>query len=149
MPVQPVASAALHPGQCPLTGASSDLIDTEWDGWHDGRLYLSRVKAEEIGEAAGLVRPQALAGAAEQLAVAEATIAQLEAENVALRQAVEEAESLRRAIAYTLERGAVLDARKGTVGLRHLPGTSRIDLERSLWPFDEATETQAAAAGSD
>jgi hypothetical protein len=66
--------------------------------------------------------------------------------------ALEEAESLRVAIAFTLERGVVQDPKTGKVRLRTQPGQKRIDVSRSLWqPYietveDSPSQTEAAAA---
>lgn len=135
MPPELVQSAAYHPGQCVATGQSTDVVDTGIDAdFFTGRIYLGRTFVEQLAAAIGWVSPTDAKQTSDQLAIAEAVLDQADMETHAMRQAVEEAESLRKAIAFTLERGFVIDTKRGTVGLRHQPGQAKIDLTRSLWP---------------
>jgi len=129
-----VADALFAPGQAIGGGLSKDLIDTEVDGVGGDRIYLDQRQAAEIAELSDYVAPQALAAVEEERDGLQAELDQALAENADLRAAIEEAESLRRAVAFTLERGAVVDQKKQTIGLRHIPGQKRIDLNESLWP---------------
>jgi hypothetical protein len=121
------------PGEAVAGGGSKNVVDTGLELREHGRLYLSLDHAIEAGEAAGMCTPQALDAAVEMGDRLQDELDAAKVEVRALKAALEEAESLRQAIAFTLERGAVLDPKKLTVGLRTKPGQKRIDVGRSLW----------------
>lgn len=129
-----VDSAPFAPGQAIGNGPSADLVDTGFDDIAGGRIYLSRDQVLQAWAALGHPSIQAFGGLVEERDRMERELAGLEAENRVLKAALEEADSLRRAVAYTLERGVVTDPKKLTVGLRHVPGQKRVDLSASLWP---------------
>lgn len=129
-----VESALHHPGECMFGGGAYDLIDTKMELLFDGRAYVGREAATLIGKAAGLVDPQALAAVEEER---DRIQGELDAATELLAEAqakLEEADKLRDAIAFTLERGAVLSGKNKelSVTLRHKPGMTRIDLAREL-----------------
>ena len=138
-----VAQCNHAPGEAVGRGGASDVIDTGIDiAYFSGRLYLHPKDAREAGVAAGLVDPDEHAKVEAERDRLIDELATAVIENHGLKAAVEEAESLRHALAYTLERGVVVDKRNMTIGLRHKPGQKRLDVERSLWqPYVEAVES--------
>jgi hypothetical protein len=127
--------AAFPPGQAIGNGPSSDLIDTGFDGDSFNRLYLSRQQVMDAWAALGYPSLQAYNALEEDRDRLQGQVDRLTESVRELSASVEEAESLRDAIAFTLERGAVANSNnKGrTVYLRHLPGQARIDLKKSLY----------------
>lgn len=124
-----VDTPVLHPGCCVLTSNSGGpLVDTGHEVAADGRAYIGHGLAIEIGVAAGLVDPQALAAVEEERDDLEREVRELKTKLQSAAILVAEAEELRVAVAYTLERGIVVDKRNGKVKLRPIPGQKSPDL---------------------
>jgi hypothetical protein len=119
-----VESCAFAPGDAIGGGGSRDVIDTGFDDPAGGRIYIARHHAEEMATLSGFVRPQALAAVEEERDA-------LRAEVDRLTLIAEEADALRQAIAFTLERG-IVTGKQNTVQLRHKPSMTRIDLGKAL-----------------
>lgn len=136
---------AIHaPGQAIGGGGSKDLIDTGYDDIAGGRIYLDMRQAEEIATLCGRPTSQAFHAVQEEREGLLRDAEEMTREIQQLKAALEEAESLRQAIAFTLERGVVTNKQHLNVGLRHKPGQKRIDLSASLWPDPRMLEEVAA-----
>jgi hypothetical protein len=139
-----VDTPELHPGCCVLTSRSSGpLVDTGLEVIADGRAYIADDVARAAGAAAGLITPQERDALAERVELLEAELDECQAELAKAAALIEEAEALRLAIAFTLERGVVVDKRSMRLGLRPLPGTPKPDLTKSYFAEDDPEETPA------
>lgn len=140
-----VTQCDAFPHEAVLAGGSSGVVDTRIDlRLFEGRLYIDIDRALAIGEAVGMVRPQAKAAYEDEIVLLEARAGELEDENRALKAALESAESLRKAVGYTLSQGVVADVKSKKIELRALPGQGRVDLNESLyqgfvesWPVED------------
>lgn len=128
-----VASAALTPGECMWGGASTDLVDTGREiPRREGRAYISRATAIEIGMAAGCASPVIVQALEEQLRDADNRADEAENLLIDAKELLAEAEVLRTSFAYTLQQGVVIDMKKGTVGLRPRPGSPKGDINKPI-----------------
>ena len=124
--MQIVDIPAMFPGCCVVTkGSGGPVLDLECEIYHDGRGYLALPVCEEIARAIGAVPVGEADALREQLQAAEERIAELEA-------GAEEAERLEEAVAATLERGAVVDAKTGRIKLRPRGGKGAPEINKRL-----------------
>jgi hypothetical protein len=120
--------ADFFPGACFLTREPTKLIDLERtvpNDPHNSRAYLSQQLVADCARMMGFKGP-------EEIEAAHAKARRLEQENVDLRFKLEEADALRRSVAYTLKNGAVANRTTGEVDLRAVPGTKKVDLKKEL-----------------
>lgn len=139
--MEPIESPELHPGACMFTKSSTDLVDTKLPiPLERGRAYIAREVCEQLADAVGRPTSQHVAALEERCAIADRTIEDLEEQLANAKELLAEAEGLRIAIAYTLARGVVVDAKTQKIGLRHMPGQKRIDLGRPLFSIVEPSQ---------
>jgi hypothetical protein len=133
-----VQDAFFVPGCCHFCDTSkSPFVDTIHYNSVGQRIYICVPCAETIGATAGLPTVQSVAALEEQLEGAEAELTHLRERLDELAAVVDEAEALRLAFAYTMEKGWVIDPKKMTLRPRVLPGMEKIDVTKPLVPDPE------------
>ena len=110
-------SPALYPACCMVNGRGGygRYVDIEAEVVFDGRGYVCEEIVAEMAALMGFVSPVVLNGALERIEALEAELAEHEAE-------MEDKKQLEEAIAFTLQRGVVVDRRSGKIKLRGRPG---------------------------
>lgn len=120
------------PGCCAkCQGSTGPFVDLQVDIYAQ-HLYLCGDCAIGAAECVGALGPQAAAALGEIIESHEAQIAELQRALDDAHAVLADAEDLRRAIAFTLERGVVLDSKTGKLGIRGVPGQRKPNVGRVL-----------------
>jgi hypothetical protein len=130
-----VDQPSFDPGCCAFCQTSSGpFVDTGAESV-DGRVYVCVHECvPKLMAAAGYDSLQAVNALYESVERLEGELDALQTQRLADLELLHESEELRRAIAYTLQRGVVIDQRNQTIGLRHAPAQKRVDVDKSLLP---------------
>jgi hypothetical protein len=103
------------PGACLLGGGHERLVDFQRTNVHGERVYVAQQLVADAARLMGFIGPRERATLDEDASVLQQRLDQAEAE-------LEDLRALKDAIAYTLERGVVIDKRSGKIKLRPAPG---------------------------
>jgi hypothetical protein len=113
--VQLLDKPEFFPGRCLLGGGCEEVVDFQRSNEHGERVYVSQQLVADAARLMGFIGPRERATLDEDASVLQQKLDQAEAELVELR-------ALKDAVAYTLEKGIVMDKRTGRAKLRPIPG---------------------------